>query len=75
MDRLNSNEEDETESEFEDERVEDGNQFDEDFDDDEDTFLNVKDLYNGPDVEGLPRGEQWLMSQFLASNELADEQN
>lgn len=32
-------------------------------------------FYKGSDVEGLPRGEEWLISQFLASNEVADNQN
>lgn len=32
-------------------------------------------MYMGNDVEGVPRGEDWLVSNFMADNQLAEEQN
>ena len=63
MDWLNSTEEDQIdESEEEDGLDKDEYQFDNDFEDDQDIINSKSSIYNGPDVEGLPRGEEWLLS-------------
>ena len=74
MSRLNRDD-DEEEAKYddsEDEMEEDEMDFDEDESDVDDMDV---DEYQDEYVEGMPRGEDWLMQNFLASNELADEQN
>ena len=60
-----NDEEEEEEFDFDDEES-DGEELDQ-YDD--------LDMYTGADADGLPRGEDWLMQNFLASNELAEGQN
>jgi len=31
-----------------------------------------QDMYQGEDVQDAPWGEEWLLSQFIASNQLAE---
>jgi hypothetical protein len=72
--RLNKEEDDkETKSQSSNEEEEEEFDMDDDESDGED-FDQYEDLdmYQGAGAESIPRGEEWLMQCFLASNELAE---
>lgn len=78
LSRLNKDEEEDAKSQSSDEEVDEEDEIDLDDDDseiDEVEYDEYEDMYQGTDVDGEPRGEDWLMSQFIADNEQADEQN
>jgi hypothetical protein len=73
--RLNREDEEETKSQSSNEEEEEFDADDEESDGEDFDMYEDLDMYRGPGAEGLPRGEEWLMENFLASNEQAEAQN